>query len=238
MLAGIGDLLCDRAHVNLASSVIVGVEHLRHRTVLLGLAGDLGETGVVEVRHLGAQGQCRLADLEALAFRLERDGGFVESSVGVKPARLKAEGQRHREAAGMGRRDQLLGIGALLVLEAGLERIGRLGEHAGFAGEMAGAVAAGALPDCFCLADHLNSPCCSLAPALGTGGKRHWHDRLSPSNRSSAAAVPLTADLSDVEAQPVLDVAGAVETARHQRLDPGLAARDGRVRPGTRPTPA
>ncbi|MBK3664209.1 hypothetical protein JJE66_23670 [Bradyrhizobium diazoefficiens] len=43
-----------------------------------------------------------------------------------------------------------------------------------------------------------------------------------PSNRSSAAAVPSVADLSDVEAQPVLDIAGTVEAPHHH---PGWARR-------------
>src|SRR4051812_722672 len=58
----------------------------------------------------------------------------------------------------MGGGDQFLGIGALLVLEAGLERIRRLGEYAGLTRYLAGAITTGALPDCCCLADHLDSP--------------------------------------------------------------------------------
>src|SRR3954465_11701853 len=58
-----------------------GVKHLRHRAVLLGFAGDLGETCVIEVRHLGTQRQRRFADLKTLAFRFERDRGFCREFV-------------------------------------------------------------------------------------------------------------------------------------------------------------
>jgi hypothetical protein len=47
------------------------------------------------------------------------------------------EGQRHGEAAGMRRRDQLFGIGARTVFEAGVEAIGLIGQRARFARHMA-----------------------------------------------------------------------------------------------------
>src|SRR6478672_11790456 len=94
------------------------VQHFRHRTVLLGLAGDLGKTGIIEVRHLGAQGQRRLADLESLTFGIERDRGLGGELGRREAGELKTESQRHREAAGVCGCDQFLGIGALLVLEA------------------------------------------------------------------------------------------------------------------------
>src|SRR5437868_7863206 len=55
----------------------------------------------------------------------------------------------------MGGGDQFLRVGALLVLEAGLERIGRGIEYTGIGCEVAGAVSAGAVPDSLCFADHL-----------------------------------------------------------------------------------
>jgi hypothetical protein len=42
--------------------------------------------------------------------------------------------------------DQLFEIGAFLALEAGLERVGRFGKHAGIGRKIAVAVAAGATP--------------------------------------------------------------------------------------------
>src|ERR1700730_5411448 len=63
--------------------------------------------------------------------------------------------------------------------------------------------------------------CSRLAEVEGYPGT----PAVSPSNQSSAAAVPSNADLSDVEAQPVFDIARAVEPARHERLDPGLTRR-------------
>ena len=78
----------------------------------------------------------------------------VLSSVGVKPAALQAKGERHGEAPGVRCGNQLLGIGALLVLKAGLEGIRRAGEHSGVGGKIAAAIAARAAPNRFRLADH------------------------------------------------------------------------------------
>src|SRR5712671_58454 len=66
----------------------------------------------------------------------------------------------------MGGSDQLFGVGALLVLEAGLERIGGFGEHAGIGGKIAAADAAGAAPNRLCLADHVKSPWVSWTELL------------------------------------------------------------------------
>src|SRR5260221_132914 len=135
-----------------------GVENLGNRTVLLRLACDAGKPRIVEIRHLAAQGKGRLADPESLAFRFERDRGLGRQFSRRKARTLQAEGQRHGEASGMGRGDQFLGIGPLLVLEARLEGIGGLGEHAGLAGKVTGPVATSALPNCCCLADHVTLP--------------------------------------------------------------------------------
>src|SRR6266852_170532 len=66
----------------------------------------------------------------------------------------------------MGGSDQLFGVGALLVLEAGLERIGGFGEHAGIGGKIAAAGAAGTAPNRLCLADHVKSPWVSWTELL------------------------------------------------------------------------
>lgn len=108
-----------------------GVEDFRDRTVLFGVAGHAGEVGFGEVRRLRAQGQRGLADAESRAVLLERDRGLGGELCRREARGLKLERQRHREASGMGGGDQLFGIGALLVLEAGLERIGRRIEDAG-----------------------------------------------------------------------------------------------------------
>src|SRR5262249_38546635 len=66
--------------------------------------------------------------------------------------------QRHGEAAGVGRGDQLFRIGALLILETGFEGIRGVGEHAGIGGQMTVAGASGAAPNRSRLADHVTSP--------------------------------------------------------------------------------
>src|SRR5207253_10034834 len=67
---------------------------------------------------------------------------------------LELEGERHGEAAGMRRRDQLLRVRSLLALEPGLERVGRRREHAGIGRQLAPAVLAGPAPDGARFADH------------------------------------------------------------------------------------
>jgi hypothetical protein len=47
-----------------------GIEDLGHRAILLGLARHAGEGGFVQIRHLGAQRQCRPTDAEALSLLL------------------------------------------------------------------------------------------------------------------------------------------------------------------------
>src|SRR5207244_1167973 len=58
--------------------------------------------------------------------------------------------------------DQLLGIGALLVLEASPERIRCICKYTGIGGKITAAVAASAAPNRFRLADHVTSPCYRL----------------------------------------------------------------------------
>src|SRR4029077_3665409 len=112
------------------------------------------ERSLVDVRHRGAQRQRRAGDAKALAFRLQRDGGLGAEVGGSEAAALQLERQRHGETAGMRGGDELLGIGALLVLEARFERVGGLVENAGVGRELAVSGAAGAAPNCFRLADH------------------------------------------------------------------------------------
>ena len=70
----------------------------------------------------------------------------------------------------MGGGDQFLGVGALLVLEARLERIRASTDRTPrIRRDMAGAVLAGALPYCFCLAD----PCAVVSVGLKGWAKPH-----------------------------------------------------------------
>src|ERR1700722_19669346 len=141
-----------------------GIEHLGDRAVLLGIAGHSNKRGFVQVRHFGAQRQSRPADAETLAFGFERDRGLGgELSRGIA-AGLQPERQRHGEATGMRRGDELFGVGTLLIFEPCLERIRGLCEHAGIGGKIAAAGATGAVPNRLCFADHVTSPCCCVLP--------------------------------------------------------------------------
>src|SRR5439155_26717953 len=85
---------------------------------------------------------------------------------GRKARARQPKRQCHSEAAGMGRGDQLFRIGALLILEAGFERIRGVGEHAGIGRQMTVARPPGAAPNCFRLADHVMSPLLMWLSAL------------------------------------------------------------------------
>src|SRR5207245_7120488 len=85
------------------------------------LLGRLLKRGLVESGHLAPDLQVHARDRGRSIHHLERAGG-----VGLHPrcrlARLfEARRQRHAEAGGVRRRDQLLRVGALLALEASRE---------------------------------------------------------------------------------------------------------------------
>src|SRR3954471_22100716 len=132
----------------------LGVEDLRHRAVLLRRPGQLLELAPVDARDLTFQRQRRLADLEALSLFLEAHGRLGRELARSEARALQLKSERHGEAARMSGRDQLLGIRALLVLEARLEGIGRVGQDARVGRERAVAVLAGTAPESSRFADH------------------------------------------------------------------------------------
>ena len=68
----------------------------------------------------------------------------------------------------------------------------------------------------------------SVPNEIDVGGPAFRH-----SDRSSGARVPLATDLSDVEAQPVLDVTGAVEKPGVYRMPAGSRVNDAVKRAGS-----
>src|SRR6185437_12129730 len=141
------------------------LEELRYRTILLRIGRQPGERLRIEIRHLGAQRERGLADLEPLTLGLQRDRGLGGELGGRVAGPLENEGERHGEAAGVSSRDQLLRIRPLLALEAGLEGIRGRGQDTGIAGQLALARAAGAAPDRFGFTDH--------GGLLGIGNSTH-----------------------------------------------------------------
>src|SRR5262249_46948084 len=91
------------------------------------------------------------------SVRIEADGRLRAELARCVSGRLQRERQRHGEATGVGGGDQLLRVGTPLVLEAGLERVGSLGQYTGVRGEVSTAGAAGTAPNGFCSADHERS---------------------------------------------------------------------------------
>src|ERR1700730_14860580 len=136
-----------------------GVEGFGNRAVLLGFLGYSGERGLVQVRRVSAQSQSRAGDAKALAVRVQSDARLGTELRGSVAAALQLESECHSETAGVCGGDKLLGVGALLVLEARFERIGGLGERTGIGGEVAAAGAARATPNRFRLTDHVGLLC-------------------------------------------------------------------------------
>ena len=83
-----------------------------HRAVLLGLLGDLLELVVLDVRPPARVCPARSARIDGAGLRrLEVHGRGASRRVSASwPARPEVGGQRHREAARVSRRDQLLGL--------------------------------------------------------------------------------------------------------------------------------
>jgi len=81
---------------------------------------------LVETRHFRAQAQLGPAYLEAFRVSLQRDGRFRTELGRREPGGLKLKRQRHCEASSMGGRNQLFGIGTVLVLESSFERVRRI----------------------------------------------------------------------------------------------------------------
>src|SRR5277367_1313135 len=164
-----------------------GVEDLGDRAVLLGVAGHSSKPGFVQVRHLAAQRQSRATDAESLPLGLESDRGLSIELCGRVAGGLQLKGQRHGEASGVSGGDQLFGICAFFVLEAGPEEIRRRREYTGIRGKIAAAVATRAAPYRFCLAYHVTSPCCCDFTFEASSASR-W--------RSAHTRLPLESDLA------------------------------------------
>src|SRR5205823_12512674 len=90
---------------------------------------------------------------------LKGDRGFGAKLRRIEACTLQPKSQRHGEASRMRGRDQLFGIGALLVLKTGPERIGGSCENARIGRKISLTVSASAPPDCFRFADHVTLPC-------------------------------------------------------------------------------
>src|SRR5918992_5247165 len=84
--------------------------------------------------------------------------------------------------------DQLFRVGALLVLETGLERIGGVGEDAGIGAQPSLAVLAGAAPDGLCLAVHVRSSL--MSSCLMDAAHQIARPRRVPAARSLSPATP------------------------------------------------
>jgi hypothetical protein len=97
-------------------------------------------------------------DRESIAHLLEAHRGSGLDRIRREPDLAEARGQRHGETGGVCGGDELLGIGARAILEARLETIGRIVQHAGFRGDATRSFLEAALPDSGPFLDHRGLP--------------------------------------------------------------------------------
>ena len=98
----------------------------RHRAGVLGRPRHFLELLIGYPRDARAGLEPDACDREAVAGLLDRHRGRRVDALGLVPGPPEVPGQRHRIAARVSGRDQLLRVGAFAVLEARLERIGPL----------------------------------------------------------------------------------------------------------------
>src|SRR5690606_27887381 len=99
-------------------------ERLRHRAVRLGRLGLLLERRLVDPRHFRLGLELDARNGEAAALLLDVHGRYGVDALRGVAGRGQPRRERHREAAGMRRADQLFGIGAVAAFEPRAERIG------------------------------------------------------------------------------------------------------------------
>src|SRR5207249_2465856 len=100
------------------------LERARHGAAGLRLLGRPLKGGLVESGHLASHLELHARDRGRPTHHLQRAGGGGLHARGRLASFFEARRQRHAEAGGVGRRDQLLRVGALLALEARREAVG------------------------------------------------------------------------------------------------------------------
>src|ERR1700733_3347417 len=95
------------------------------RAVLLGALGQALELGVVQAGGLDGRAQLDGRDVETLVLAPQVDPGARVDGLGRMALAGEREAQRHREARGVGRGEQLFRVGARVVAEARPERVAR-----------------------------------------------------------------------------------------------------------------
>src|SRR6266853_1195310 len=178
----------------------LGPEHPGNRAILLGVPRQSSERVLIQIRYAGAQCQGGETDTEALLVLFEGDGGLGIELRRRVPRALQSKGQRHREAPCVRRGDQLFGVGSLLVLESGPERVRRVCKHARVGRKVAVSGTTAAAPDSPCFANHGKLSCikcwCRATPGFPTprrsGSRRHTPTYFA----RSVSVVPMASGLT------------------------------------------
>src|SRR5690606_2750194 len=124
----------------------LGVQQLRYRAVGFRVLGQPPKRRFVDTGDIGIERELDGSDREAFAGFRQRDRG-VGAHTGRFVARLlEHQRQRHREAAGVRRGDQLLGIRAGSAFETRRETVRLILEHAALDRDRASAVLQSAAP--------------------------------------------------------------------------------------------
>lgn len=133
----------------------VGFEETRDGAAGFRFGGDIVEFGLVDIRDFRGKGEMGFGHGPTGGRNLlERDVGARFDAVGREPGFAEHGGEGHRETPGVGGGDELFGVGAGAVFEAGAEGVGSIVERAAGGGEGAFALFEGAVPDGGCSAFH------------------------------------------------------------------------------------
>src|SRR5690606_11934856 len=117
-------------------------KHVRHLALLLGLVGQALELRFAEPRHAATGLQVHARNNSVV----QRNRRLGDDRLGHVPLLAQVVRKGHAEAGGVGGRDQLFGIGAFRVLEAGHEGVRRAVEYSAGAVDLAGAALQVAAP--------------------------------------------------------------------------------------------
>src|SRR5690606_39984209 len=115
------------------------------------LVREFVELRLIDVRDLRDHVQMARRDRESVARLVDRHRSLRLDSIRRESGLAEYQRQRHRETPGVRGPDQLLGIRPGAGLEARLETVLRLFEHAGFGGDHPAALFETALPYGRCL---------------------------------------------------------------------------------------
>jgi len=107
-----------------------GVVELGDGAIFFGGVGAPDEGFLSGAWDFSAQSEVAVSDSETVAFLIKRDGAGGVDAIGFEAFVLEDQRERHGKAAGMSGGEELFGVGAGTLFEAGLKGIRSGGEYA------------------------------------------------------------------------------------------------------------